>query len=139
MSSSVPSSLLVLILFQIQILFSGCSAQLENLKNYRNTCTAFYTILYLKICIFACFTRDVMGHFESYSFIHFLSLVKLYFPYKIFFPTLMWVLHTLGLKLRWTVITAQKMKFSIKDFLSKCDQIFNGKLHFLWRPVIDFY
>ena len=27
--------------------------------------------------------------------------------------------------------TAQKMKFSIKDFFSKCDQIFNGKLHFL--------
>ena len=39
------------------------------------------------------------------------------------------------------VSTAQKMKFSIKDFFSKCDQIrsfltfteevFNGKLHFL--------
>ena len=30
--------------------------------------------------------------------------------------------------------TAQKMKFSMKDFFSKCDQIavsFNGKLHFL--------
>ena len=33
--------------------------------------------------------------------------------------------------------TAQKMKFSIKDFFSKCDQIqftkeiLNGKLHFL--------
>ena len=26
--------------------------------------------------------------------------------------------------------TAQKMKFSIKDFFSKCDQILNGKLHF---------
>ena len=31
------------------------------------------------------------------------------------------------------LITAQKMKFSVKDFFSKCDQIrsFNGKLHFL--------
>ena len=27
--------------------------------------------------------------------------------------------------------TAQKMKFSIKGFLSKCDQILNVKLHFL--------
>ena len=27
--------------------------------------------------------------------------------------------------------TAQKMKFSIKDFFSKCDQILNGKIHFL--------
>ena len=27
--------------------------------------------------------------------------------------------------------TAQKMKFSIKDFFSKCDQILNGKLYFL--------
>ena len=28
-------------------------------------------------------------------------------------------------------LTAQKMKFSIADFFSKCDQIHNGKLHFL--------
>ena len=27
-------------------------------------------------------------------------------------------------------VTTQKMKFSIKDFFSKCDQILNGKLHF---------
>ena len=26
--------------------------------------------------------------------------------------------------------TAQKMKFCMKDFFSKCDQILNGKLHF---------
>ena len=26
--------------------------------------------------------------------------------------------------------TAQKMKFSIEDFLSKCDQILKEKLHF---------
>ena len=25
------------------------------------------------------------------------------------------------------------MKFSIKDFFSKCDQILNGKLHFMCR------
>ena len=25
--------------------------------------------------------------------------------------------------------TPRKLKFSIKDFLSKCDQILNGKLH----------
>ena len=31
--------------------------------------------------------------------------------------------------------TAQKIKFSIKDFFSKCDQIFNGKLHFLWSVM----
>ena len=36
-----------------------------------------------------------------------------------------------------TFVTAQKMKFSIKDFLSKCDFVIfteerlNGKLHFL--------
>ena len=27
--------------------------------------------------------------------------------------------------------TAQKMKFVIKDFLSKCEEILNGKLYFL--------
>ena len=27
--------------------------------------------------------------------------------------------------------TAQKMKFSIKDFFRKCDQILNGNIHFL--------
>ena len=35
--------------------------------------------------------------------------------------------------------TAQKMKFSVKDFFSNCDQILNGKLHFLCsvrRPLI---
>ena len=48
------------------------------------------------------------------------------------------------LKLKWSIYTEQKMKFSIKDFFSKCDQIhrtadlvtfiaeiLNGKLHFL--------
>ena len=30
----------------------------------------------------------------------------------------------------FTKFTVQKMKFSIKDFFSKCDQILNGKLHF---------
>ena len=30
---------------------------------------------------------------------------------------------------------AQKMKFSIKDFFSKCDQILNGKLHFLCSVI----
>ena len=29
-----------------------------------------------------------------------------------------------------TLYIAQKMKFSVKDFFSKCDQILNGKLHF---------
>ena len=29
------------------------------------------------------------------------------------------------------LVTAQKMKFSIKDFFGKCDQILNGKFHFL--------
>ena len=44
-----------------------------------------------------------------------------------------------------TESTAQKMKFSIKDFFSKCDQIraftekiFNGKLHFLCSAVLLF-
>ena len=32
--------------------------------------------------------------------------------------------------------TAQKMKFSIKDFFSKYYQILNGKLHFLCRGNI---
>ena len=39
--------------------------------------------------------------------------------------------------------TAQKMKFSVKDFFSKCDQIhkkleepFNGKVHFLSSDLI---
>ena len=27
------------------------------------------------------------------------------------------------LKLKWSIYTEQKMKFSIKDFFSKCDQI----------------
>ena len=34
------------------------------------------------------------------------------------------------------VSTTQKMKFSIKDFFSKCDQILNGKLQFL-RNVLS--
>ena len=29
------------------------------------------------------------------------------------------------------ISTAQKMKFSVKDFFSKYDQILNGRLHFL--------
>ena len=29
------------------------------------------------------------------------------------------------------LMNAQNMKFSIKDFFSKCDQILNRKLHFL--------
>ena len=47
---------------------------------------------------------------------------------------------------------AQKMKFSIRDFFSKCDQIrsffpdlvtfteeiLNGKLHFSWSGIISF-
>ena len=33
--------------------------------------------------------------------------------------------------MRVNINTAQKMKFSIKKFFSKCDQILNGKLHFL--------
>ena len=32
---------------------------------------------------------------------------------------------------------AQKMKFSIKDLFSKCDQIRFGKLHFLFMEVCD--
>ena len=31
--------------------------------------------------------------------------------------------------------TAQKMKFFIKDFFSKCDQILNEKLHFLCSVI----
>ena len=31
-----------------------------------------------------------------------------------------------------TICTAQKMNLSIKDFLSKCDQILNEKRHFLY-------
>ena len=47
------------------------------------------------------------------------------------------------------ILTAQKKKFSIKDFFSKCDQIFrkldftqeilNGKLHFLCSICYHFY
>ena len=29
------------------------------------------------------------------------------------------------------IFTTREMKFSIKDFFSKCDQILNGKIHFL--------
>ena len=32
--------------------------------------------------------------------------------------------------------TAQKMKFSIKDFFNKCDHILNGKLHFLYSATL---
>ena len=32
---------------------------------------------------------------------------------------------------------AQKMKFFIKDFFSKCDQILNAKLHFLFSEAPD--
>ena len=37
------------------------------------------------------------------------------------------------------VFTAQKKKFSIKDFFSKCDQILNGKLHFLCSACIHLF
>ena len=35
------------------------------------------------------------------------------------------------------VATAQKMKYSNKYFFNKCDQIFNGKLHFLCSASIS--
>ena len=34
-------------------------------------------------------------------------------------------------KLHFCINTAQKMKFSIKEFFSKCDQMLNRKLNFL--------
>ena len=34
---------------------------------------------------------------------------------------------------------AQKIKFSIKNFFSKCDQILNGKLHFLCSDMCELY
>ena len=43
----------------------------------------------------------------------------------------------IDLSLNGVIYTAQKMKFSVKDFFSKCDlvtfteEILNGKLHFL--------
>ena len=37
------------------------------------------------------------------------------------------------------VFTAQKPKFFIKDFFSKCDQILNGKLHFLSSACIHLF
>ena len=33
--------------------------------------------------------------------------------------------------MKQNISTAQQMKFSVKDFFCKCDQILNGKLHFL--------
>ena len=50
----------------------------------------------------------------------------------------------LNMPLDITASTAQKMKFSIKYFFSKCDQIrsteeiLNGKLHFLCSQVNKF-
>ena len=35
--------------------------------------------------------------------------------------------------------TAQKLKFSNIDFFSKCDQTFNGKLHFLCNDTSGFW
>ena len=40
------------------------------------------------------------------------------------------------IKLCYAYITAQEMKFCIKDSLSKCDQILKGKLHFLYYAYI---
>ena len=33
-------------------------------------------------------------------------------------------------KLLYIIRTAQNVKFSFKDFFSKCEQILNGKIHF---------
>ena len=41
-------------------------------------------------------------------------------------------IRTWNYKQAFVLCTAHKMKFSIKDFLSKCDQILNEKLHFLY-------
>ena len=44
--------------------------------------------------------------------------------------------------LEWKICTAQNMKFSIKDFFSKCDlvtfteEILNGELHFLCNDYL---
>ena len=44
--------------------------------------------------------------------------------------------------LEWEICTAQNMKFSIKDFFSKCDlvtfteEILNGELHFLCNDYL---
>ena len=35
------------------------------------------------------------------------------------------------------IYTAQKIKLSIKGFVSECDQILNGKLHFLCSDRSD--
>ena len=49
------------------------------------------------------------------------------------------MLHLTECNMNCTIyITAQKLKFPIKDFFSKCDQIrsiLNGKLHFLCSVV----
>ena len=64
---------------------------------------------------------------------------------KIFFNRwfISWSYKILSEKFWWLIWynTAQKMKFSIKDFFSKCDQIqekeeiLNGKLHFLYSVI----
>ena len=43
------------------------------------------------------------------------------------FNVVYYTLHYMTLMNLSTSVTAQKMKFSIKDFFSKNDQIFNGK------------
>ena len=39
-----------------------------------------------------------------------------------------------GLKLKWSIYTEQKMKFSIKDFFSKCDQI--HRILWIWSHFL---
>ena len=54
--------------------------------------------------------------FEKVTLVIMLSIVKLLLLFKPVYAS---------------KITAQKMNYSIKDFLSKCEEILNGKVHFL--------
>ena len=56
---------------------------------------------------------------------------KLYFILFSFFYVLCFMFYVDIIHVKDVIFIAQKMKFSIKDFFSKCDQILNGKLHFL--------
>ena len=47
----------------------------------------------------------------------------------------LWIVGLLHSSLVSKHLTVQKIKFSIKDFFSKCDQILNGKLHSLCNDL----
>ena len=72
--------------------------------------------------------------FQIYSFLLLSALINTLtslFVFSCSFLSIVYTARRITNNITNIMNTAQKMKFSIKDFFHKCDQILNQKLHFL--------